>query len=136
HLVLSKSNLAPAFETFSKENCSINSAKLKISCSDPFPGFQPNNTNILITASGKYPDSLYPEEISSVFGSFHSKGKTGNPNLSPSLLLNFPFPVGFKINGKCANCGVSQPKALYNKTCNPKEGNHSSPLITWLIFIK
>jgi hypothetical protein len=30
--------------------------------------------------------------------------------------LDFPFPTGFKINGRCANSGASQPKALYNKT--------------------
>ena len=68
--------------------------------------------------------------------SVHSKGNTGKPNLSPSRLDNFPFPIGFKINGKCANSGASQPKALYNKQCKGMDGNHSSPRITCEVSIK
>ena len=77
-------------------------------------------------------------EISLVLGSFHSKGNTGNPSLSPSLLLNFPFPSGLSINGRCANFGInsSHLKNLYNRTCKGADGNHSSPLITCDIFIK
>ena len=50
--------------------------------------------------SDKYPLSLYPELISFVSGFIHSVGNTGNPNRSPSLLLNLPFPSGFNIKGK------------------------------------
>ena len=73
-----------------KSNLFTNSSKEKISCS--VPSFQPNKAKKLITASGKNPASLYPNEtLSSVF---HCKGNTGNPNLSPSRLLNFPLPTG------------------------------------------
>ena len=51
-------------------------------------------------------------------------------------LNNFPLPIGFRIKGKWANSGASQPKARYNKTCNGIEGNHSSPRITCEVSIK
>ena len=127
---MSKSNFAPDFPTLSRLNDSTNSFIEKISCS--VPGFHPKNESIFINASEIYPLSRYPELTSPVSGFFQSVGNTGNPSLSPSLLLNFPFPSGFKIRGKCANSGVtsSQPKYLYNKICNGADGNHSSPLIT------
>ena len=58
------------------------------------------NLEIFTNDSGKYPFSRYPDETSLDCGSVHSNGKTGNPSLSPSLLLNFPLPSGFNIRGK------------------------------------
>ena len=58
-----------------------------------------NITNILINASGKKPDSLYPLIEIPCSALSHANGKTGKPNLSPSLLLNLPLPSGFKIKG-------------------------------------
>ena len=55
-LVLSKSNLAPALPTLSKEKESTNSCMLNNSWG--VPGFQPKKTNIFVNASGKYPSSL------------------------------------------------------------------------------
>ena len=52
------------------------------------------------------PISLKP--LNSIPGSLHEIGYTGIPYFSPSLLLNFPFPLGFNIKGKCANFGGSQ----------------------------
>jgi hypothetical protein len=40
-----------------------------------------------------------------------SIGNTGNPSLSPSLLLNLPGPSGFNNKGRCANAGQLHPNA-------------------------
>ena len=131
-MFFSGSNLAPALWTLFKSKDSTNSSRLNNSFS--VPSFQPNNARKLITASGKKPFSLYPEDIPSSVS--QSNGNTGKPILSPSRLDNFPFPTGFIINGKCANSGASQPNALYSKTCRGIDGNHSSPRITCEVSIK
>ena len=95
-MAFSGSNFAPLFPTLSKENSLINSSIVKSSLE--LPGFHPKKANIFTNDSEKYPFSLYPDEISLDFGSVHSNGKTGNPSLSPSLLLNFPLPSGFNIS--------------------------------------
>ena len=136
HFPFSKSNFAPALLQWLKLNNCTNSSNDMISWS--LPGFHPNKARKLITASGKYPDSRYPDDTSPVLGSCHSNGNTGKPRRSPSRLLSFPFPSGFNNNGRWANSGIvsSQPKARYNNTCKGAEGNHSSPRITWETSIK
>ena len=133
HLALFTSNLAPALLIRSNEKADINSSNENNSCS--VPGFQPKKARKLIIAAGRYPSCLKPFEITPVCGSFHSKGKTGNPPKSASLLESFPFPSGFKSKGKWANCGGCQPKAWYNNICNGADGSHSSPRITCVISI-
>ena len=45
-------------------------------------------------------------------------------------------PSGLSKSGKCMYCGGSQPKASYKTRCFGAEVIHSSPRITWLIFIR
>ena len=65
-------NFAPDLLTRFKLKASTNPSNEKISCS--VPGFHPNNDNMLIKASEKYPSSRYPRETSPVFSLTYSNG--------------------------------------------------------------
>src|SRR5690606_24100092 len=109
------------------ENFETSSSILKISCS--VPSFQPKTANILMNAPDKNPISRKPFVTTPVLVSVQFIAYTGKPKRSPSRLLSLPFPSGFKINGKCAHCGIFsfQPKRSQSKICTGAEGNHSSP---------
>ena len=111
HFAFSGLNLAPAFWTLSSEKAPISSSMVNISRSSP--GFHPSMASIFTKASGKYPSSRYPLEVSPS-GFVQRRGNTGNPILSPSLLLSLPFPIGLSNNDKWANRGMvsSHPNAL------------------------
>ena len=96
------SNLALDLLRPFKEKAFIRSVFVKNSWSVPGP--HPSMAKKFRVASGRYPHSLKP--LFSSFPETQDIGKTGNPNLSPSLLDNFPLPSGFKISGKWRKCGA------------------------------
>ena len=106
HFAFSKSNRAPLFV----DDQHRKKTPYPLSFEFPFP--LPYSTPI-----GQY-NLTKPQEESlspgSLCSSSHAKGKTGKPFLSPSLLLNFPFPEGLRIKGRCINFGAFHSKASYN----------------------